>query len=335
VPPQTASAAGRPNVPANTPSRANSTCSPGDSRSKLQSSVFFSVRCRSGRSRAPAVSTCSRSPSRASSAEGGSILTLAAASSMASGRPSSRRQICATAWALSPFSSKPGDAARARSANRCTEGYCQRSAVSMPAAAAGGTGSGSTENSCSPLSLSTLRLVTITVSPGAAVSRSPIRGAASLTCSKLSITSSTRLACRYAMTSVTSLPAEVLSPSPAAIAAGTRSADWTGARSMNRTPPGNSGRSLVAACMASLLFPTPPGPVRLISRAPCPSTRSAIAAVSCWRSTSGVAGAGSAPASGGPVVSSRVCVMSKRSLSNTARSFSTRRCRSAASENRW
>ena len=52
---------------------------------------------------------------------GGSSRIRAAASSMASGRPSSRRQISATAWVLRRVSSKPGASARARAANRRTE----------------------------------------------------------------------------------------------------------------------------------------------------------------------------------------------------------------------
>ena len=140
---QTASAAGRSKVPANTPRRANSACSPPDSRSKLQSRVFRSVRCRSGRSRAPPVSSPILSSSRASRACGGSSLTLAAASSMASGSPSSRRHISATAPAFPLVSSKPADAACARCTNRRTEAHRCTSAASPPAPV-GGTGSGGT-----------------------------------------------------------------------------------------------------------------------------------------------------------------------------------------------
>src|SRR6185436_12758685 len=50
-----ASAASRSKVPGNTPNRENSACPAGDSSPKLQSRVFLSVRCRSGRSRAPPV----------------------------------------------------------------------------------------------------------------------------------------------------------------------------------------------------------------------------------------------------------------------------------------
>ena len=56
-----------------------------------------SVCCRSGASRAPPVSSGRRCSSRASSASGDSTLTRAAASSIASGRPSRRRQISAHA----------------------------------------------------------------------------------------------------------------------------------------------------------------------------------------------------------------------------------------------
>jgi hypothetical protein len=84
--------------------------------------VFLKVRWRSGRSRAPPVSRLNLSSIRASSACGGSSRTLAAASSMASGSPSSRRQISATASALSLASLKLGAAAWARSTNKPTEG---------------------------------------------------------------------------------------------------------------------------------------------------------------------------------------------------------------------
>jgi len=112
--PQMAVAAGTPKVPASTPRRANSAFCPAASRPELQSGVFLSVRCRSDRSCGPVVSTLIGSESRASSAPGGSGLIRAAASTMASGRPSSARQIPAMACALRAVSSKPGAAARAR-----------------------------------------------------------------------------------------------------------------------------------------------------------------------------------------------------------------------------
>ena len=330
----TASAAGRSKVPANTPRRANSACSRADSRSKLQSRVFRSVCCRSGRSRAPPVSSPILSSSRASRACGGSSLTLAAASSMASGSPSSRRQISATAPAFPLVSSKPADAACARCTNRRTEAHRCTSAASPPAPI-GGTGSGGTGNSCSPLSRNTIRLVTSATTPGAAPSSSATSGAAPITCSKLSSTSTSRRARRYDFRSVISAPPEVLSPSAAAIAAVTSSAARTEPSATNRTPSAKPAPTRCATSTASLLFPTPPGPVRVTRRTPSARTRSPTAATSSSRPTSGVAGTGTAPASDAPSAApSRAGALSNRSLSSTARSFSTRRCSSAAAEKR-
>ena len=323
-------------MPAKTPRQANSACSSGDSREKLQSRVFCRVRCRSGRSRGPPVRTPIGLPSRASSAWGGSSLTRAAASSMASGKPSSRRQISATAPTFWPVSLNLGATAWARSVNSRTEAYCPAVPASR-AAPAGGTGSGGTGNSCSPLSLSMVRLVTRIFRPGAVASSSASSGAASVTCSKLSSTSSSRLR-RYDTRSARSLSPEVFSPSPAAIAPGTRSADGTDASSMNRTPSAKPSRSRPAASTASRVFPEPPGPVRVTSRTPSPRTRASTAAISCSRPTSGVGGTGSSPAVGtaSPGVSLPAgWVRVNRSLSSTARSFSTRRCRPAASVKRW
>ena len=52
---------------------------------------------------------------------------------LASGRPSSRRQISATAPAFPLVSSNPGATARARSTNSRTEAYCCTSATSWTA----------------------------------------------------------------------------------------------------------------------------------------------------------------------------------------------------------
>ena len=66
------------------------------------------------RVRAPPVSSGNRCSSRFSRACGGSILTNAAANSMASGRPSRREQISATAGALALVTAKSGLTACAR-----------------------------------------------------------------------------------------------------------------------------------------------------------------------------------------------------------------------------
>ena len=230
---------------------------------------------------------------------------------MASGSPSSRRQISATAAAFPLVSSKPADAACARCTNRRTEAYRCTSAASPPAPV-GGTGSGGTGNSCSPLSRNTIRLVTSATTPGAAPSSSATSGAAPITCSKLSSTSTSRRARRYDFRSVISAPPEVLSPSAAAIAAVTSSAALTEPSSTNRTPSAKPAPSRCATSTASRLFPTPPGPVRVTRRTPsrhAPGRQPPQSPAS--RPTSGVAGTGSAPTSG---ASSRGAVARLRHL---------------------
>ena len=115
----------------------------------------------------------------------GSAFTRAAASSIASGRPSSRRQISATAAALSAVNAKAGDTAWARSANSRTESR-SASCSGEISAVEFGKGNGAIGYSRSPPTLSGSRLVTRTVNPGAPFSSSATDGAASTTCSKLS-----------------------------------------------------------------------------------------------------------------------------------------------------
>ena len=90
------------------------------------------------------VRSASRCSSRSSRASGGRSFTRAAASSIASGRPSSRRQISATA----PLDAKSGRTARARSANR---------------AAASSSGNGGTGYCCSRVRRNGSRLVVSTL----------------------------------------------------------------------------------------------------------------------------------------------------------------------------
>ena len=94
------------------------------SRSWLQAMASRIVCCRCGRSRPPPVSSGSRWSSRASSADGERTLTRAAASSMASGRPSRRRQIAATAWAFCSVTAKSGLTACARADEEAHRGRC-------------------------------------------------------------------------------------------------------------------------------------------------------------------------------------------------------------------
>ena len=120
---------------------------PASSRSWLQAIVARSVRCRSGAEREPPASRGSRCSSRSSSADGESAFTRAAASSIASGRQSRRRQISAT----SPFAAKSELTARAR---------CTKSST------ASRSRNGSTATSHSPSTCSGSRLVTSTVRCG-------------------------------------------------------------------------------------------------------------------------------------------------------------------------
>ena len=111
--PQTASIASRDRPPRNTARRPNNVFSSSSSRSKLQFNVCHNVRWRRGASRAPPprvrkgeVSVAP--PNRSSKACGVRNLERAAASSMASGIPSSRAQIRAIVGALELFTGNPG-----------------------------------------------------------------------------------------------------------------------------------------------------------------------------------------------------------------------------------
>ena len=86
-----------------------------------------------------------------------------AASSSASGRPSNRRQISATAAPLSRVSAKSGLTACARRRNRSTAGFAA-SAWTDNRCVTSGAGNGATRNSCSLRSRRAARLVMSTFS---------------------------------------------------------------------------------------------------------------------------------------------------------------------------
>ena len=197
------------------------------------------MRCRSGASRRPPVKSGSRRSSRSRSACEPSERSREAASSSARGKPSSRRQISRVAAS----GVKSGRTARARSVRSST------------ASASGRESSG---YSISPSIRNGARLVVITLSFGAMASRSVITGAASRTCSKLSMTSSV---CR----SRSSL--RWCSPSVAAIVEETSSAWRTPASGTKKTPPGNWSTSSAPTCSDNRVFPVPPGPVTVTSLA--------------------------------------------------------------------
>ena len=130
--------------PANTAKRAKHAFSSSLRRAWLQSIVARSVCWRAGASRG-AVPRAPRASSRRSAISAGdSRPQRAAASSIASGRPSTRRQISATAAAVPSLSSKPGSWARARSTNSVTASSPANVSVSSggpsSGSASGGTG---------------------------------------------------------------------------------------------------------------------------------------------------------------------------------------------------
>ena len=113
----------------------------------------------------------------------------AAASSMASGMPSRRRQMAATAPALASVSCQPPTASACQ-ANSSAAAQADTSAA--VAASRAGTVSGGTCSSCSPRRDSGARLVHSTDSPGQRVTSRLTSGAAGSRCSKLSSSTSIR-----------------------------------------------------------------------------------------------------------------------------------------------
>ncbi len=125
----TLSAASSVQPPANTASRRSMPCSGAESRSKLQSMHARSVCWRGSDVLSPPVSRRNRSDRRVAIASTGSARTRAAASSSASGMPSSVWQISAIAAAFFSVTANAGCAATARSANRRTDSYCVSAAT--------------------------------------------------------------------------------------------------------------------------------------------------------------------------------------------------------------
>jgi hypothetical protein len=189
----TCAAASTVQLSTNTATTSSSDRSASSSRPTLHSTVARRVRCRWGMSIVPAPSASSDRASRPSSAAGSSSRMRAAASSMASGRPSSRRHSSTTAAALPWVSVKSWRTAWARPTNSATAGEDASSSSGTPAAsAASSSGSGGTGYSRSARSPSTVRLVARIAVPGQRASSSSRSRAASMTCSRLSRTSSQR-----------------------------------------------------------------------------------------------------------------------------------------------
>ena len=240
-------------------------------------------------SRGPPVRIERRCSSRSRSAGNGRCFTRAAASSIASGTPSTRRQISAmAASADGSVASRSGRAARARSRKSATDGDPRSSS---PA----GTSSGATAISRSPRRWSVERLVTRAHMPGHAASNSPRVGAASRRCSNVSSTSSTRRS-RTCRTSSSRAGPCARSASTDRIRIGTRSAGSRSAASeTNRTPPENREWARALASSASRVFPMPPGPVSVRSWSAGSASVARICSSSRSRPINAVCGTGRWP----------------------------------------
>ena len=249
--------------------------------------------------------------------------TRLAASSMASGSPSSVRTSRVTAAAVASSTTRSGEAARARSRKRATEG----TARSTPSAA--GSSSGDSQKTCSAGRPSLSRLVASTRRPVPCSDISLTRSeTAPTTCSQLSSTrvpSAVESRPRSAASGVP--PGKTSTPSADAVTDRTPASVLTLARSTHHREG-----SWDVARLASAVLPTPPGPTRVTKRwSPSSVPRSArstsrpcsaatggaeAGALACSARTGPPDRGGSAPATGGCCVRSRL---------------STRRCISSSS----
>jgi hypothetical protein len=135
------------------------------------------------------------------------------------------------------------------------------------------------------------RLVARMANSGHAASKAAISPAASITCSQLSSTSSSRFGARKATrVSRSSLAAVSRTRRIEAIAGETRAGSVKGARSTKKTPSGNAASNSAATANASRVLPDPPGPVSVTSRDPSLTNRRLTAAASSSRPMSGVGG---------------------------------------------
>ncbi len=181
-----------------------------------------------------------RLPTRAARAAGERTFVRAAASSIARGRPSSRRQISVTASAFSGVRTKSGRTALARSTNRAPTSLARiASGVGVgPSGQSDGISRGGIGNSNSPLRWSGARLVTRAFRPGQAEIRRAISPAAASTCSKLSSTRMMRRS-RIVRTSRSCGRSPAISRDPIALTMleRTRSASVTASRGTKATSP--------------------------------------------------------------------------------------------------
>ncbi len=230
--------------------------------------------------------------SRPSSCSTVSTLTHGAASSSASGRPSSRRQISATGGPLAGVRRNSGCTSRARSRKSRTAGERARSAVDI-ASTSGCNASGPTPYSRSPRTRSGARLVIRTRSAATDARRSATSGAASRTCSKLSSSSSVGVPSQAARARLGKSSAVASStPSASATAGATDAAFRIAPRPTNSTRPPHSAVTR-ASSSARRVFPAPPGPVSVMRRVVESASQSRSVCRSASRPRRAVRGKGS------------------------------------------
>ena len=197
--------------------------------------------------------------------------TRAAASSSASGMPSRRLQMSATAAALLSSTTKPGRTARARSLNSTAASAAVTSSIDELS----GTSSERSGHVCSPGTPSASRLVARIPMPGHALSTELAKSRAGRRrCSQLSRTTSSCLARRNStMLASSDSPARALTPKVTATICAIDSRSSATASSHSQAPSGKRGSTSAATWIASRVFPTPPTPVMVTRRA----SRSAVA----------------------------------------------------------
>jgi hypothetical protein len=218
----------------------------------------------------------------------------AAANSIASGNPSTLRQISTTTSRAAPFTAA-ALTARARSRKSCTAGLSSRRLAEVWSFDRGRS-NGATASSCSPRMRSGARLVARICIAGQRARSGTTKSATAMTrCSQLSSNSSDcrerrwRTSCSLIGTLLTGT-----TPSALATVSGTRPATPSGARSIQITPSANDGATWAATAIAKRVLPTPPGPVSVSSGTASSRKRPPASARSASRPMSRVRGTGAA-----------------------------------------
>ena len=209
-----------------------------------------------------------RSSSRCRICSGDSTRNRAAASSIASGSPSRRRQIRPIVPWLPAVTVNPGRTSVARAGEQPDRLVLYR--LPGPRQVFGSvTGNGATATMCSPGTPSACRLVARTRSPGTAASRSATTPAhRSTRCSQLSSTRSSCLSARWLITTLRAGRVDrSRRPSASATVCSSNARSCNAASSTSHTPSANARRTPAATRSASRVLPTPPTPVNVTRRA--------------------------------------------------------------------